>query len=44
MGVKLCLILIEEHILRVFEGRMLRRIFGPKGDEVMGGWIKLHNE
>jgi hypothetical protein len=24
--------------------RVLRRIFGPKGDEVTGGWIKLHNE
>jgi hypothetical protein len=28
----------------VFEKRVLRRIFRPKGDEVMGGWIKLHNE
>jgi hypothetical protein len=28
----------------VFENRMLRRIFGPKRDEVTGGWIKLHNE
>jgi hypothetical protein len=28
----------------VFENRMLRRIFGPKRDEVMGGWRKLHNE
>jgi hypothetical protein len=34
----------EEHILRVFESRMLRRIFGPKRDEVVGGWGKLHNE
>jgi hypothetical protein len=28
----------------VFENRMLRRIFGPKGDEVIGGWRKLRNE
>jgi hypothetical protein len=34
----------EEHSLRVFENRMLRRIFGPKIDEVTGGWRKLHNE
>jgi hypothetical protein len=34
----------EEHRLRVFENRVLRRIFGPKTDEVMGGWRKLHNE
>jgi hypothetical protein len=30
--------------LRVFENRVLRRIFGPKGDEVTGEWKKLHNE
>jgi hypothetical protein len=34
----------EEHKLRVFENRVLRRIFGPKRDEVTGGWRKLHNE
>jgi hypothetical protein len=34
----------EEHNLRVFENRVLRRIFGPKRDRVMGGWRKLHNE
>jgi hypothetical protein len=34
----------EEHTLRVFENRVLRRIFGPKRDEVTGDWIKLHNE
>jgi hypothetical protein len=34
----------EEHKLRVFESRVLRRIFGPKRDAVMGGWRKLHNE
>jgi hypothetical protein len=38
------LTLREEHRLRVFENRVLRRIFGPKRDEVMGEWIKLHNE
>ena len=34
----------EEHRLRVFENRVLRRIFGPKRDEVTGDWRKLHNE
>jgi hypothetical protein len=38
------LTLREEHRLRVFENRVLRRIFGPKRDEVMGEWRKLHNE
>jgi hypothetical protein len=38
------LTLREEQTLRVFENRVLRRIFGPKGDEVTGGWRKLHNE
>jgi hypothetical protein len=33
-----------EHRLRVFENRVLRRIFGPKRDEVTGEWRKLHNE
>jgi hypothetical protein len=28
----------------VFENRVLRRIFGPKTDEMMRGWRKLHNE
>jgi hypothetical protein len=32
----------EEHRLKVFENRVLRRIFGPKSDEVMGEWRKLH--
>jgi hypothetical protein len=36
MGVK--------HRLRVFENRVLRKIFGPKKDEVTGEWRKLHNE
>jgi hypothetical protein len=30
--------------MRVSENRVLRRIFGPKSDEVTGGWRKLHNE
>jgi hypothetical protein len=34
----------EESRLRVFERRVLRRIFGPKRDEVTGEWRKLHNE
>jgi hypothetical protein len=38
------LTLREEHRLRVFENRVPRRIFGPKRDEVTGGWKKLHNE
>jgi hypothetical protein len=38
------LILREEHRLRVFENRVLRRIFELKRDEVIGGWRKLHNE
>jgi hypothetical protein len=37
------LTLREEHRLRTFENRVLRRIFGPKKDEVMGEWRKLHN-
>jgi hypothetical protein len=34
----------EEYGLRVFGNRVLRRIFGPKGEEVTGGWRKLHNK
>jgi hypothetical protein len=34
----------EERWLRVLENRVLRRIFGPKRDEVTGEWRKLHNE
>ena len=38
------LTLREERRLRVFENGVLRRIFGPKRDEVTGEWRKLHNE
>ena len=38
------LTLREEHWLRVFENRLLRRMFGPKRDEVTGEWRKLHNK
>jgi hypothetical protein len=38
------LTLREEHRLRVFENRVLRRIFEPKRDEVTGEWRKLRNE
>jgi hypothetical protein len=34
----------EEHRLRGLENRVLRRIFGPKTDEVTGEWRKLHKE
>jgi hypothetical protein len=34
----------EEHRVRVFENRVLRRLFEPKRDEVTGEWRKLHNE
>jgi len=38
------LALREERRLRVFENRVLRKIFGPKRDEVTGEWRKLYNE
>jgi hypothetical protein len=38
------LTLREKRRLRVFENRVLRRVFGPKRDEVTGEWRKLHNE
>ena len=43
-GNKTILTLREERRLRVFENRVLRRVFGPKRDEVTGEWRKLHNE
>ena len=47
MGLCLCLTLHslrEERKLRVFEDMVLRRIFGPRRDEVTGEWRRLHNE
>jgi len=38
------LTLREERTLRVFENKMLRRIFGPKRNDVTGDWVKLYNE
>jgi hypothetical protein len=44
-GCETCFLTLREvHRLRVFENRVLRRIFGPKRDEVNGEWRKLHNE
>jgi hypothetical protein len=43
MGVKLGLILREQHTLRVSENRVLRRIFGPKMEKVAEGCRRLHN-
>jgi hypothetical protein len=40
MGVKHGL----SHRLRIFESRVVRRLFGPKGQEVAGGWRRLHNK
>jgi hypothetical protein len=38
------LVLRQDHRLRVFEYRVLRRKFGPKRDKVIGDWRKLHDE
>jgi hypothetical protein len=35
---------MEKHRLREFENRVLRRIFGPRREEVAGSWRRLHNE
>jgi hypothetical protein len=45
MGVKLgFLTLREEHRMKAFENRLLRTISGPKREEIIGGWRKLHSE
>jgi hypothetical protein len=44
VGVQLGLILRKEHRLRVFVNRVVRRVFGPKRDEVTEEWRKLHNK
>ena len=44
MGVKQSNIMRKERRVRVFENRVLGRIFGPKKDEVTGEWRKLHND
>jgi hypothetical protein len=41
---KLGLTLREEQRFRVFQNRVLKRIFGPKREEVAGGWKSPHNE
>jgi hypothetical protein len=38
------LTLREDHSLKVFGNRMLRRIFGPEREEVAGCWKRMHNE
>jgi hypothetical protein len=44
-GCETCsLTLREVHRLRIFENRVVKRIFGPKSDEMVKGWRKLHNE
>jgi hypothetical protein len=44
MGYSWSVTLTEQHRLRVFENRVLRRITGPKREEGAGGWRRLHNE
>ena len=39
-----CFTLRKARKLRVFENRVLKKVFGPKTDEVMGEWRRLHNE
>jgi hypothetical protein len=42
--ISVCETLREERRLKMFENRALRRIFGPKREEIPGEWSKLHNE
>jgi len=43
MSVKLGLTFCEERTVRVFKNRVLRKIFGSKGDNITGDWRRLHN-
>jgi hypothetical protein len=43
-GCEIQSLILREHSPRVFENRVLRRIFGPKRDEIRGDWGKLHNK
>jgi hypothetical protein len=44
MDVNRSLTLMEEQRQKVFKKRVLSRIFGPRRDEIIGSWRKLHNE
>ena len=44
MGMKPGLTLREEHRLRMFKNRALRKIFDPKRDKVTGEWKRVHNK
>jgi hypothetical protein len=44
MGVKLGLTFCEKRRVRVFENRVLRKIFGSKKDSITGDWRRIHNE
>jgi hypothetical protein len=44
MGVTRSVTLKEERRLRVFENRVMRKMFGPKREEVTGHWRRLHDE
>jgi hypothetical protein len=43
-SILLCVLEVGQILRVLFEKRVLRRIFGPKRDEMVGGWRKLHNE
>ena len=44
VGVKLGLTLREEHRLRMFKNRVLRKIFDPERDKVTGEWERVHSK
>jgi hypothetical protein len=43
-GCETCSLTFRERRLRVLENRVLRNIFGPKRDEIIGGWRNMHNK